>query len=79
MKLKLVNLVEESSNKKNVKSVKITVPNEQILKRINSTPAFNRLSRLKLKVGENFENVNHTIYADMLRLYPIIGVTVEEV
>jgi len=34
---------------------------------------------LKLKVGENFENVNHKIYADMLRLYPIIGVTVEEV
>ena len=79
MELKLKNLVEESSNSKNVKSVKITVPNEQILKRINSTPTFNRLSRLQLKVGDNFENVNHKIYADMLRLYSLIGVTVEEV
>ena len=44
---------------KNVKQVKITVPSEQILKRLNSISTFNRLSRLKLKVGENIEMVNH--------------------
>lgn len=64
---------------RNIKAIKITVPNEQILKRLNSTPTFNRLSRLKLQVGENFENVNHAQFADMVRLYPLIGVTVEEV
>ncbi len=64
---------------RNIKTVKITVPNEQILKRLNSTPTFNRLSRLKLQVGENIENVNHAQFADMVRLYPLIGVTVEEV
>ena len=64
---------------RNIKTVKITVPNEQILKRLNSTPAFNRLSRLKLQVGENIEKVNHAQFADMVRLYPLIGVTVEGV
>ena len=64
---------------RNIKTIKITVPNEQILKRLNSTPTFNRLSRLKLQVGENIENVNHAQFADMVRLYPLIGVTVEEV
>lgn len=63
---------------RNVKTVKIIVPNEQILKRLNSIPTFSRLSRLTLKVGENIENVNHTQFSDMVRLYPMIGVTVEE-
>ena len=63
---------------RNIKTVKITIPNEEILKRINSTPTFSRLSRLKLKVGENVENVNHKQYADMKRLYPMMGVSVEE-
>lgn len=65
--------------RKNIKKVNITIPNEKILKRVNSTPTFSRLSRLKLKVGENVENVNHRQYADMNRLYPIIGVSVEEI
>ena len=70
----------ETFNKvRNIKTVKITVPNEQILKRLNSTPTFSRLSRLRLNVGENIENVNHRQYADMNRLYPIIGVSVEEI
>ena len=64
---------------RNIKTIKITVPNEQILKRLNSTPTFNRLSRLKLQVGENIENVNHAQFADMVRLYPLIGVSIEEV
>jgi len=63
----------------NIKTFKITVPDEQILKRLNSTPTFNRLSRLKLQVGENIENVNHAQFADMVRLYSLIGVTVEDV
>ena len=72
-------MINKVRNIKTVKTVKITVPNEQILKRLNSTPTFNRLSRLKLQVGENIENVNHAQFADMVRLYPLIGVTVEEV
>ena len=63
---------------RNIKTVKITIPSEEILKRLNSTPTFSRLSRLKLKVGENLENVNHKQYADMKRLYPMMGVSVEE-
>ena len=63
---------------RNIKTVKITIPSEEILKRINSTPTFSRLSRLRLKVGENLENVNHKQYADMKRLYPMMGVSVEE-
>lgn len=64
---------------KNIKTVQITVPNEQVLNRLNSTPTFNRLSRLKLHVGENIENVNHAQFADMVRLYPLVGVTVKEI
>ena len=63
---------------KNLKEVRISIPTEQILKRINSTPTFSRLSRLKLEVGENIEVVNHTQYSDMCRLYPLIGVTIIE-
>ena len=68
---------EVESAIRNIKTVKITIPNEQILKRVNSTPTFNRLSRLKLQVGENIENVNHKQFADMVRIYPLIGVAVE--
>ncbi len=64
---------------RNIKTVKITIPNEEILKRITSTPTFSRLSRLKLKVGENVENVNHKQYADMKRLYPMMGVSAKEI
>ena len=67
------------NKRRNIKTVMITIPSEQILKRVNSTPALNRLSRQKLQVGQNVENVNHTQFADMLRIYPLIGVTVVEV
>ena len=66
------------TTRKNIKTVKITVPSEEILKKLNSTPTFSRLSRLTLKVGENVENVNHKQFADMKRLYPMMGVSVEE-
>ena len=70
--------IRETINKvRNIKTIKITVLNEQILKRLNSTPTFNRLSRLKLQVGENIENVNHAQFADMVRLYPLIRLTVK--
>jgi len=62
----------------NTKKVNINVPNEQILKRLNCTPALSRLSRLTLKVGDNIETVNHKQYADMFRLYQLINVTVKE-
>lgn len=65
--------------RKNTKTVKIVVPCEAILAKINKTPAFSRLSRLLLQVGENIENVNHTQFSDMSRLYPLIGVTVLEI
>ena len=62
----------------NTKSITIEVPNEQVLARLNSTPTFNRLSRLSLKVGKNVEIVNHKQYADMIRLFPLINVSVYE-
>ena len=64
--------------KPNVKTVCITVPNEAILKRINSTPALSRLSRLALRVGSNEENVNHAQYSDMMRLFHLIGVSITD-
>lgn len=63
---------------RNVKTVIIEIPNAQILKRLNSTPTFSRLSKLNLQVGKNRENVNHKTYSDMLRLYPLLGVWVYE-
>ena len=63
---------------KNKKEITINIPNERILKLLTSTPAFNTLSRLSLKVGDNIEIVNHKQFSDMTRLYPIIGVEVNE-
>jgi len=63
----------------NTKTVKITIPNEVVLKRINSTPALSRLSRLTLKVGENIENVNHFQFSEQMRMLPIVGVAIEEI
>lgn len=68
-----------TSKVRNIKTVKITVPNDRVLNRLNSTPTFSRLSRLRLNVGENIENVNHKQFSDMNRLYPMINVSVEEV
>jgi hypothetical protein len=65
--------------KKNVKTVKIIIPNKNILERINTTPAFQKLSRLELIVGENIEKVNNFQYSEQKRMFPIIGVTVEEI
>ena len=65
--------------KQNVKTVKITIPNEIVLKRISSTPTLNRLSRLILKVGENVENVNHFQFSEQMRMFPIAGVKIEEI
>lgn len=64
---------------KNTKKVEIYIPNELVLKKLVSTPTFNRLSRLTLNVGKNVEVVNHKQYADMIRLFPLIGVVVKEI
>lgn len=63
----------------NTKKVRINIPDEQILKRIATTPALKRLSRLVLKVGDNIETVNHKQFADMVRLYSLINVTVTDI
>ena len=64
--------------KTNIKRVKIVMPSDPILKRVNSTPALKRLSRLNLVVGENFENVNHYQFSEMKRMYPILGIEIIE-
>ncbi len=62
----------------NTKNVNIYIPNEQVLKLVTRTPSLSRLSRISLQIGNNFEKVNHKQFADMVRLYPIAGVTVTE-
>jgi hypothetical protein len=64
--------------KTNIKQVKIVIPNETILRRVNSTPTLKRLSRLNLVVGENIENVNHFQFSEMQRMYPILGIEITE-
>ena len=63
---------------KNVKEISINIPNEQILKRVMSTPTLNRLVRTELKVGQNIERVNHKQYSDIVRLYPMLGIEINE-
>ena len=65
--------------KANIKKVKIVIPNETILKRVNSTPTLKRLSKLILVVGENIETVNHYQFSEMQRMYPILGVEIIEI
>ncbi len=65
--------------KPNVKTVRILIPDEFILKKITSTPTLKQLSRIELKVGENIENVNHYQYSRLLNMLPLIGCKVEEV
>lgn len=65
--------------KQNIKTVRITIPNEVVLKRVNTTPALSRLTRLHLIVGENIENVNHYQYSELMRMFPIAGCKVEEI
>ena len=64
---------------KNIKTVCINIPNEIALKKCKQVPTFKNLSRLDLVIGDNIENVNHTLYANMKRLYPLIGVTVTDI
>lgn len=72
-------LIKEEILNRNIKTVKITIPNESVLKKINSTPTLKRLSRLTLKVGENIERVNHYQFSELKRMFPIAGAYVEEV
>ncbi len=63
----------------NTKKVKITIPNIQVLKRLTTTPLFQRLTRLKLKLGENIEVVNHCQFESQMRMFPIGGAQIEEI
>jgi len=63
----------------NIKTVSIKVNCPKILKRVNSTPTFQRLTRKPLQIGANIERVNHKQYSDMLRLYSLLGIEVKEV
>lgn len=65
--------------KKNVKTIKVVIPNEGILKRIKTTPTLNNLLRSELKVGENVENVNHSQFSRIQRILPVMGVIVTEI
>ena len=65
--------------RRNFKTVKITIPNEAVLRKINTIPTFSRLSRNSLTVGENFETVNHKQFTDQMRLYPIAGAKIEDI
>jgi hypothetical protein len=64
---------------KNTINVKISIPNEMVLKRLLFTPVFQRLTKIKLKLGDNFETVNHFQYSEQVRLFTIGGATVEKV
>lgn len=65
--------------KENIKTVKITIPNSSVLKLVRSTPLFQRLTKLKLQLGENIEQVNHYQFAEQMRMFPIAGVKIEEI
>jgi hypothetical protein len=66
-------------SQKNVKTVKIIVPNENALRLFKRTPVFLRLTRLDLRVGENVERVNHYQFSEQMRMFPMIGIKVEEI
>ena len=65
--------------KRNIKTIRITIPNEIVLNRIKNTPALRNLSRLELRVGKNIENVNHAQYEQAKRMFPVCGCTVEDI
>lgn len=65
--------------KSKTKTVSIYIPDEIALKKALKIPVFQRLTKIKLQIGKNIEVVNHKCYADMIRLYPTIGVDVEEI
>ena len=64
---------------RNTIKVKISIPNEIVLNRLRTTPTFQRLTRISLKLGENFETVNHFQYSEQVRLFTIAGAVVEKV
>ena len=72
-------LIQNKMAKQNVKTVKITIPNSSVLKLVRSTPLFQRLTKLKLQLGDNIEQVNHYQFAEQMRMFPIAGVKIEEV
>lgn len=65
-------------SKRNVKTVKITVPNGAVLDRINSTPALRNCTRLQLVVGDNIEKVNHYQLSQQTRMLALAGCKIEE-
>ena len=65
--------------KQNIKTIKITIPNESVLRLVTNTPAFNRLTKLKLVLGENIEQVNHYQFSAQMRMFPLAGAKIEEI
>jgi len=65
--------------KAKTKTVSIYIPDEIALNKALKIPAFQRLTKIKLQIGSNIEVVNHKCYADMIRLYPTIGINVKEI
>jgi len=58
---------------KNTKKIVLEIPNEKVLKLINSTPSLRRLFRGELNVGFNDQIVNHKQYFDITRTIGITG------
>jgi hypothetical protein len=71
--------VNDKTMSQNVKTIKIIVPNEEVLKKINNTPTLKNLSRLVLNVGENIERVNHYQFSQIMRMFPIVGCNISEI
>jgi hypothetical protein len=65
--------------KQNIKIVKITIPNESVLRLVTNTPSFKRLTKLKLVLGENIEQVNHYQFSEQIRMFPLVGAKIEEI
>lgn len=77
---KLPKKKDPNSKKINLKTVKIYVPNEGALRTLTRTPTLNQWVRSKLKVGDNYERVNHTQFHNIKKMYSLVnGVTVEDV
>jgi len=58
---------------KNTKKIILEIPNENVLKLINSTPSLRRLFIGELKVGWNNQTVNHKQFYDITRTVGVIG------
>jgi uncharacterized protein (DUF3820 family) len=81
----VLSTLPEKNNKRNIKTIKLYIPNIHILKRIKTTPSLNQWFRSDLKVGDNIENVNHVQFHNIMKLFSSWdyfkkqGVTVEEI